>query len=132
MPRLQQWIDSSAVAISALCAVHCLALPVVMIVFPLLAGSVLMDEFFHQMLLWVILPTSALAVLLARRSHPDRLVLVLVGAGLVILVVGALWAHDNAQPWVDKLLALVGGGILALGHVRNFRLCRHGKSATPA
>ena len=132
MLRLQQWIDSCAVAISALCAVHCLALPIVMIIFPLLASSVLMDEFFHQMLLWVILPTSIVAIALARRSHPDRLVLLLVGVGMAILILGALWAHDHADPWVDKLLALLGGATLALGHLRNFRLCRPGKHAQSA
>ena len=119
------FLDICAVAISAICAIHCLALPVLLIAAPVLVGSVLTDEAFHQILLWFIAPTSVLAVLASRRNHPDRQVLILVGTGLLILVVAALWAHDHAEHWVDTTLNVVGGLVLAVGHIRNFRLCRH-------
>ena len=125
MSKLQPLLDSCAVGISAICAVHCLALPVLLLVFPLLGSSLITDELFHVLVLWVILPTSALAVLLGRARHPDRTVLLWVVSGMVILVIGALWAHDHAEAWVDRTFALIGGLILALGHIRNYHLCRH-------
>lgn len=124
MKRAHAIFDFCAVTISGLCAIHCLLLPVILIAFPLLGGGILTDEAFHQILLWVILPTSIIAVLLARYKHPDNLVIALIAGGLVILTLGALWAHDNAAPWVDKAMSLTGGAILAIGHIRNFRLCR--------
>ena len=126
MKQTQSVLDFIAVAISGLCAIHCLLLPLVLIIFPILGSSVLSDELFHELLLWVILPTSILAVALARFGHPDLWVIVLVAAGLATLTFGALWAHDHAAPWVDKALSLLGGMVLAIGHVRNFRLCRAG------
>jgi hypothetical protein len=122
--RLQSFFDTCAVLISALCALHCLALPVLLIASPLLGASVLSDELFHQLLLWVIVPTSVVAVALARLRHPDVWVLVLVVMGLLILTGGALWAHDYAPPLVDTVMALAGGALLAIGHIRNFRLCK--------
>jgi hypothetical protein len=121
----QSFLDSCAVSISAICAIHCLALPAVLIIFPLLGGTLLSDEFFHSMLLWIILPTSVIAIFLARRQHPDRRVLVLVGAGMLILVAAALWAHDYASSWVDTAMSISGGALLATGHIRNLLLCRH-------
>jgi len=122
--HLQSVFDTGAVIISAVCAIHCLALPLVLVLFPLLGSTVLADEHFHELLLWVILPTSVIAVGLALRNHRDNLVLALVGTGLMLLLLGALWAHDNAPHWVDLALSLAGGAVLAVGHIRNFMICR--------
>ena len=123
---IQKLLDGTAVAVSALCTIHCLALPVLLVLFPLLGATVMADEAFHAMLLWVILPTSVIAVGLACIRHRDTAVMVLVGTGLAILVGAALWAHDHASPWVDAGMSVVGGAILAAGHIRNFMLCRRG------
>ena len=125
MARTHNFLDVLAVVISAICAVHCLALPVVIVAFPLLAGSVLTDDAFHRIIIWLIVPTSVIAVLAARRSHPDKRVLLLVGAGLALLLLAAFWAHDYAPRWTDTTLSVVGGLVLALGHWRNLRLCKH-------
>ena len=121
---IQKLLDTTAVAVSALCALHCLALPVLLVLFPLLGAGIMSDESFHQMLLWVILPTSVIAVGLAMGRHRDAWVFGLVAAGLLLLLVAAIWAHDHAPLWVDKTLSVIGGAILAAGHIRNFNLCR--------
>ncbi len=122
---MQPILDRCSVVISGVCVIHCLALPPLLILFPLLGGTVLTDELFHVMLLWIIIPTSVVAIAMARRHHPDSLVLVLVGIGIMVLLVGAFWAHDHAAAWVDTALSIMGSGLLASGHIRNFRLCRH-------
>lgn len=122
--RIQKLLDSSAVVISAVCAIHCLALPLLLVLFPLLGATVMADEAFHALLLWFILPTSVIAVALARLNHRDTTVLLLVGSGLAILVAAAIWAHDYAPAWVDAAMSVTGGAILAVGHIRNFRICR--------
>ena len=120
----QSFLDTCAVTISGLCAVHCLALPLVLLAFPILGGTVFTDELFHQVLLWFILPTSIFAVALGVRHRFDAVVIALVSTGLALLITAALWAHDYAEPWVDTALSLSGGLILAVGHVRNLLLCR--------
>ncbi|MGI9290859.1 MAG: MerC domain-containing protein [Gammaproteobacteria bacterium] len=118
-------LDLCAVAISAICAIHCLALPILLVVFPLLVGSVFEDEHFHELILWIIVPTSVIAVAAARYRHPDTKVLLWVGSGMLILLIAAFWAHDHAPHWVDITLNTIGGLVLAIGHIRNLRVSRH-------
>jgi len=125
MRPLHTALDWLAVSISALCALHCLALPIILLLFPLLIGSVFTDEDFHRLILWVILPTSFIAVAAARYRHPDKRVLLWVGVGMALLLLAAFWAHDHAPVWVDISLTTVGGLILAFGHIRNLQLSRH-------
>lgn len=125
MRPLHSFLDTVAVLISGLCALHCLALPVLLVVFPLLVGSVFADEHFHELLLWIIVPTSVIAVAAARYRHPDTQVLIWVGSGMVLLLIAAFWAHDHAPHWVDITLNTLGGVVLAVGHIRNLRLSRH-------
>ncbi len=79
---------------------------------------------FSRNLLWVILPISVVAVGLAWGPHHDAGVFALVGVGLVLLIIAALWAHDRAPAWVDQTLSLAGSAVLAAGHIRNSLLCR--------
>jgi len=125
MRPLHTLLDALAVLISGLCALHCLALPVLLLLFPLLIGSVFTDEEFHRLILWIILPTSVIAVAAASYRHFDRQVLIWVASGMVLLLLAAFWAHDHAPAWVDISLTTVGGLILAIGHIRNVRLSRH-------
>jgi hypothetical protein len=128
--RFQSFFDRLAVLISLLCAVHCLLLPVLLVAFPLLSGSLLSDESFHQLLLWVILPTSIISISLARCHHPDRKVLVLVSSGLFVLVFAALIAHEYLPESIDIAMSVIGGILLAIGHIRNFKLCKQSTSNT--
>jgi len=125
MRPLHTLLDALAVIVSGLCALHCLALPVLLLLFPLLLGSVFTDEDFHRLILWIILPTSFIAVAAARYRHPDRQVLMWVGSGMALLLLAAFWAHDHAPAWVDVSLTTLGGLVLAIGHIRNVRMSRH-------
>ena len=125
MRPLHTLLDALAVVISGLCALHCLALPVLLVFFPLLFGSVLTDEDFHRLVLWIILPTSVIAVAAARYRHPSRQVLIWVGSGMALLLLAAFWAHDYMPAWADIALTTLGGLMLAVGHIRNIQLSRH-------
>ena len=121
---MQRSLDIAAISISGLCAVHCLLTPVALILFPILSGSLIASEDFHRFILWVILPTSGVAMFLGCRRHNNFSILVMGGAGLFLLVLSAFWVHDWVGEWGERLLTLVGGAILAAGHVRNYLLCR--------
>lgn len=121
---MQQPLDILAISVSGLCAVHCLLTPLALILFPVLGGTVLAGEDFHQMLLWVILPTSSLALWLGCRRHKDRRVLLMGLVGLSLLLLAAFFAHEWIGEWGERLVTVVGSAIMAAGHLRNYRLCR--------
>ena len=54
-----QRLDGLAIAASSLCAVHCLLAPLVVMLTPVLQVFGLTDDAFHQLLLFVVLPTRA-------------------------------------------------------------------------
>lgn len=122
---MQRPLDIIAISISGLCAAHCLLTPVALILFPILSGSLLASEHFHEFLLWAILPTSGTALLLGCRRHKDNSVLWLGGFGLSLLILAAFLGHDGLGEWGERLLTLIGGATMIAGHVRNYRLCRH-------
>lgn len=122
---MQRPLDIIVVSISGLCAVHCLLMPLVLILFPVLSGSLVAGEDFHQLLLWGILPTSGLALFLGCRRHKDRRVLVMGLVGLSLVILAAFHGHDWFGEWGERLITVLGGSIMAGGHVRNYRLCRN-------
>ena len=123
--RTQKLLDRLAIAASGLCVLHCLATPVLLILIPALASSTLADNVFHQLLLIFILPSSALALLLGCRRHKDWIVFALGLLGLTELVITAYFGHDFFGETGERAATVLGGVTLAIGHVRNFYLCRH-------
>jgi len=71
-----------------------------------------------------ILPTAGIATFLGCRKHKDRAVFAFTIVGLCFLGLAVFFGHHHHFHVADKVLTLIGGVLLAFGHVRNFRLCR--------
>ncbi len=120
----QKFLDRCAIAASTLCAVHCLFTPLLIVLVPVLASSVLADEKFHRfMLLWVV-PTSVLALWIGCRRHRDGGVLVTGVTGLAILVAAAVWGQAMFGEVAEKVATIAASLTMSAGHWRNYRLCR--------
>jgi MerC mercury resistance protein len=91
---------------------------------PVFGAQVLDDEAFHAAILWLILPTSLLALAIGCWRHKDRHVLLLGGAGLGTITLAALFGHDLIGELGERAATFVGSGILIAGHLRNYRLCQ--------
>lgn len=110
-------LDASAIGLSGLCMVHCLALPLVAALTPALATWA-HAEWIHVAVLLIAAPLSALA--LWRRGQ--RLSVIAPALlGLMCLALGALhWpAHELETP-----ITVLGGLLLAFAHIANWR-ARH-------
>lgn len=123
-PFAQSLLDRMAILFSGACAAHCLLTPLLLVLLPALGVSILADERFHLLLLWLLLPVSAYALTLGCRRHRDRRVLGLGLLGLTILIAAALVGHDLLGDAGERTLTLAGAAMLAAGHIRNYRLCR--------
>lgn len=121
---VQLVLDRLAVGLSAACALHCALAPIALVALPVLAGSVLADEGFHLLMLWLILPSSTVALTLGCRRHKDAGVLVAGVLGLAVLVFSAVLGHNLLGELGEKLLTFAGAAVLCVGHLRNYRLCR--------
>lgn len=121
---VQNILDKSSISLSVACAVHCLALPVITVMSPALVGSVFADEVFHKWLAFVVIPLSLVALFMGCKSHKSRMVGFLGATGLLLLVFTALFGHDVMGETGEKIATVIGAGIIALAHFRNYKLCQ--------
>ncbi|MCH6549232.1 MAG: MerC domain-containing protein [Proteobacteria bacterium] len=118
-------LDNAAVALSGLCLLHCLALPMLIAVLPFL-GQFGAGHFHIQMLIAVV-PVSIIAFALGFRRHHSRSVVAWGGVGVLLLMVGGTIAHGSYGIVADRLLTICGALILAAAHYFNNRFSRHRK-----
>lgn len=122
--KVQRLLDRVAASASALCVFHCLATPILIIVVPVLSSTFVADEEFHRLLLMFLLPVSLAALFIGCRRHRDRIVFVLGSLGLISLVLTGYLGHDLLGELGEKVTTVISGVILAIGHLRNYQLCR--------
>jgi hypothetical protein len=119
------WLDSVAVALSTLCLVHCMVLPLVVVGIPLLAQF--SETHLHYQLLLVVVPLSVVALSIGFRRHHNPRILAGGALGLLLLIVGATVAHSQLGLVADRLFTIAGSLVLATAHWKNSRNgIRHG------
>ncbi|MDX5330554.1 MAG: MerC domain-containing protein [Caulobacteraceae bacterium] len=116
-------LDGSAIGLSGLCLIHCLALPFAAAFVPLL-GVWSEAEWVHLAVVILAAPLSAGALLLSRPRNAAAIGIALPG---LALLVAALAAHE-----VETVLTVAGGTALAAAHVINWRGRRLRPHAHPA
>ncbi len=126
---MQVYFDRLAIALSGICAIHCVVLPIAASLIPLLTftvqhGNSLHEFWFHQFILLFILPISFIALIAGFRCHKHLVPLLIAGTGLLILVFTSTFAgtliSNNVIPYLgETLLTIIGGIIHAIGHVLN-------------
>ena len=99
-------------------------LPVALTMIPILLVTPLGNEYFHQLMIWLVLPTSGLAFTLGCRHHKDLIVIILGSVGLMLIGLGASWIIHTWDETVERVITILGGLVLAFAHFRNHRLCR--------
>ena len=121
MNRLSLQLDRLAVFFSGLCIVHCLSLPVLFAVFPILSVRFSDDTLFHAILLLGILPTSCIALLLGHRHHRSARILTLGMLGMSILVFAVSVGHSQYGSAAETWISIAGSVVLGIAHWLNFR-----------
>jgi len=117
MSKSTNWLDGAAVGLSALCLIHCLALPLVVAGLPFLAQF--SEGHLHAQMLVVVLPLSFIALGLGYRHHRNLKIVAAGAVGMLILTIGATVAHDTLGLAADRLFTIVGALVLATAHFYN-------------
>ena len=115
--------DTTSIGLSALCIVHCLALPVLATVVPSVLALPLADEAFHLWLVCAVIPISAYALTMGCKQHGRHRVWILGVVGIAILVAAALGGEALGET-LERGFTVLGASIVAAGHYWNYRLCR--------
>ncbi len=122
--ELTQSADKAAIGLSFICALHCLLLPAAIALLPSAAMFGFDDEWFHRLLLVVVLPISVFALVSGLKRHQNKSVLTIGITGLIILIVGAAFGHEMFGETGERLITLLGSVSVAISHRWNFQLCQ--------
>jgi len=118
-------LDRFAVFLSGVCVVHCLLTPIILTVLPVIAANAFIEDvLFHQAILWLVLPTSCIALFIGCRKHKDLLIAGSGILGMLLLIFVAFFAHDLLTSLQEKIATSVAGLILAYSHLRNYTACQ--------
>jgi MFS superfamily sulfate permease-like transporter len=111
------WLDRAAVMLSALCLVHCLALPLLVVGLPFL--SQFSEGHLHAQVLVIVVPLSTAALVIGYRRHHDLRIISGGVLGMLLLVIGATVAHQRLGLTADRLFTIVGSLVLGTSHFFN-------------
>lgn len=118
--------DSAGLFGSALCALHCLALPAMVVFGTAIPAALLDDATFHSAMLWIIFPSALCAFSLGCWVHKDALVIMLGVIGLLGMALAVSVLHDVLGESGESIVTVTSAAVLIAAHYRNFRLCRQG------
>jgi len=118
--------DRVGIGLSALCVLHCILTPVVLILIPALGvgGELAATEVFHWVMAGLLLPVALIAFWRGYRHHRALTALVLGFSGVMIIYVGLFLPEASGGLNVHLAVNIFGSSLLLTGHVLNRRYCR--------
>jgi drug/metabolite transporter (DMT)-like permease len=122
--RTKSLLDFSGAGLSAICLLHCLALPTAAVAAPALAPELaerlsLVDGRAHLFLFLIAAPITLLAFFWGERTmRAGRWTMLFAGLGLVLMLTGA--SHILEQPF-ETLFTVAGVSLLIGAHITNWR-----------
>lgn len=127
MKNLQVLTDKFSIGLSVLCTVHCLALPLLLVILPSLGTLQLQDEAFHMWMLIAVIPTSLYALTMGCKKHQRYRLLAWGISGLTLMIAALLIGHEIAGESGEKALTFLGSMLVVIAHIGNFKRCRQHK-----
>ena len=115
--------DAAAIGLSFLCALHCLVLPLVLALIPVMTSSLNHSDF-HRWMVMVVVPVSVFSLIMGWRSHKQYLAVVIGSIGLLLLIFSGYFGEGVLNEFWEENLTVLAATIIAVGHLCNFRFCQ--------
>ena len=122
------WVDRSAVGLSALCLLHCLAGAIILSLLSI-SGSYLMTHEIHAIGLLLAMPLAVVGLWRGYLSHRRWRAPLIGGAGLAFMALALAAAHGQLA---EMSLTMVGVFLLGAAHMLNMRWVRALAASPPA
>ncbi len=113
-------LDKIGIAATSLCAIHCLLLPFLLPVLPMVGASFIAQESFEDSVLALTMGLGFVALYSGYKRYHNRFYpfLMLAGGGLIYS------QKDGFGVDVEPYLVMLGASLVVLAHVSNMKLCR--------
>lgn len=119
--QVHSTVDKLGMLASGACAVHCLLVPLLLAVSPVLGEALHQAEWLERGFVWVAVLVSAISIglgVLRHGQYVPALVLWSIGAAL-LLPVGL--GYEASSEWLHALQMVPGGLAIAMAHLANWR-----------
>lgn len=120
------WLDRAALTGSAVCMVHCLALPLLIAVAPASSAVLAIPESFHRWILLLAVPMAIVALIAGHARHAGKWPILVGGLGLALMGIGAFLVPEGLA---ETAITVVGSVLVAGAHIGNWRLRRSSSAA---
>lgn len=111
----KKW-DVMGIGLSVLCAIHCLSVPFLMGVLPLVGLDFVADHEFEWVMMSIIFVVAGVSYFNGYRRHGKKAIFVFLAIGVVIFAgIRPLLAEE-----LHPLATIVGGVVFVLGHWKNW------------
>ena len=117
---------------SGLCALHCMSVPITLVLGSLGPLVFITDERVHDVLIWLVVPTAGIALSAGFLQHRDRAVLLCGALGLSLLLASITTVGESTGEAGERVMTVSAAALLIAAHVRNFRLCRRDACEHPS
>lgn len=117
---MEKVADRLGICLSALCVVHCLLTPFVLLLLPSVQ-LLSLHESYHQFMLVILPALAVIAFIPGYRLHRERRIFMWAIPGLALIVLGALVFHDFL--YLEIASSVLGSLFLIRAHLLNRVLC---------
>ena len=115
--------DKFAMSFSAICLMHCLFAPSIIILsYSSIALSV-ESELIHKAILLLTVPVSIFAISLGYKNHTNNSIIYTGIAGLTVLI-AALLIGEAIGENAELILTMLGSLMVIACHYRNYKVCK--------
>jgi hypothetical protein len=117
-------LDRVGIWMSSICALHCLLLPILLPIAPLIASSVFAEAWFERMILTFSILVGFAALFVGFHKYHRQLY------PLYSLVLGGLiyWNKDMFGSEYEPFTIAIGAFLIVAAHVTNIHLCKSCKT----
>ena len=115
--------DKFAMSFSAMCMIHCLFAPSLIILSYSSLALTVESELIHKTILLLTIPVSIFAISLGYKNHPNNSIIYTGIAGLTILI-SALLIEESIGENAGLILTTIGSLMIIACHYRNYRICK--------
>ena len=116
-------LDKIGMTSSLTCAIHCMAMPLVITFLPYIGLGFIANESFEWAMLLISSMLGISSICMGYKLHRDKRVSILLSLGLALLVLGR-FAHENNWGLKGVIILVIGGFTMALSHWFNNKLCK--------
>ena len=121
--KLKNIWDKIGIAISSLCFLHCLSVPLLILFFPAFKEYFL-EGFTHKLFGSLVVVSAYLSFWPNFKIHKQKIVLILGSVG-VALVVGAIFMGEFYENHtLEHIITLMGSAMMIFTHIKNIK-CAH-------